>query len=87
MATYIALMKMTPEGAKTIKEAPHRLAKYNELLNAEGAKVTAAYATLGQYDYVVLIEGPEDLSKVFKSAAAVAMIGALSSETMPALPL
>lgn len=87
MATYIVLMKITPEGAKTIKEGPQRLAKYNELLNAQGAKITAAYATLGRYDYVALVEGPEDLSKVFKSAAAVAMTGALSSETMPALPL
>jgi len=87
MATYIVLMKVTPEGAKALKEGPQRLAKYTQALSAEGAKITAAYATLGRYDYVAVIEGPEDISKVFKSSAAVAMVGALSSETMPALPI
>ncbi len=87
MATYIVLMKITPEGAKSLKEAPQRLAKYTQTITAQGGKISAAYATLGRYDYVAIIEGPEDISKVFKSSAAVAMLGALSSETMPAMPI
>jgi uncharacterized protein with GYD domain len=87
MANYVVLMKMTSEGAKNLKDAPQRLAKYNEKLAAEGAKITAAYATMGQYDYVAIIEGPEDIAKVFKSSAAVGMLGAVRSETMPALPV
>ena len=42
---------------------------------------------MGQYDYVFVIEGPEDIAKVAKCAAAVAMTGATSVETMPALPV
>ena len=87
MANYVVLMKMTSEGAKNLKDASQRLAKYNEKLAAEGAKIIAAYATLGQYDYVAIIEGPEDIAKVFKSSAAVGMLGAVRSETMPALPV
>ena len=87
MATYVVLMKLTPEGAKNLKEGPQRLAKANEIAAREGAKITAGYATLGRYDMVFLIEGPEDISKTLKSCAAVAMMGAHSIETMPALPI
>jgi uncharacterized protein with GYD domain len=87
MANYIVLMKMTPEGVKNLKDAPKRLAKYNEILAAEGAKIIAAYATLGQYDYVGVIEGPEDFAKVAKCSAAISMMGALSTQTMPAMPV
>ena len=87
MANYIVMMKITTEGAKNLKDAPLRLAKANEILAKEGAKITAGYATLGQYDYVFVIEGPENIAKVAKCAAAVAMTGATSVETMPALPV
>lgn len=87
MANYVVLMKLTTEGAKNLKDGPQRLAKANEILAAAGAKITAAYATLGQYDYVFVLEGPEDFTKVAKCSAAVAMMGAHSIQTMPALPL
>ena len=87
MANYVVLMKITPEGAKNLKDAPKRLAKYNEILAAEGAKITAAYSTLGQYDFIAVIEGPEDLAKVAKCSAAISMMGALSTQTLPAIPV
>ncbi len=87
MANYIILMKLTHEGAKNLKDGPQRMAQYNEILAAEGAKIIAAFATLGQYDYVGLIEGPEDFAKVAKCSAAVALIGAASVQTMPAIPV
>jgi len=87
MANYIILMKLTHEGAKTLKDGPQRMAQYNEILAAEGAKIIAAFATLGQYDYVGVIEGPEDFAKIAKCSAAVAMIGAASIQTMPAIPV
>jgi uncharacterized protein with GYD domain len=79
MATYIVLVKITPEGAKNLKEGPQRFAKYTEAIRAQGGKISAAYATLGRYDYVTIIDCPEDISKVFKSSAAVAMVGALTN--------
>ena len=87
MANYIILMKLTHEGAKTLKDGPQRMAQYNEILAAEGAKIIAAFATLGQYDYVGIIEGPEDFAKIAKCSAAVALIGAASVQTMPAIPV
>jgi uncharacterized protein with GYD domain len=87
MASYIVLMKLSHEGAKNLKDGPKRMAQYNEILAAEGAKIIAAYATLGQYDYVSIIEGPEDFAKVAKCSAAVGMIGALSTQTLPAIPV
>ena len=87
MANYIILMKLTHEGAKNLKDGPQRMAQYNEILAAEGAKIIAAFATLGQYDYIGVIEGPEDFAKIAKCSAAAAMIGAASMQTMPAIPV
>ena len=87
MANYITLLKLTPEGAKSIKDGPQRLAKSSEILAAEGVRITAAYAVLGEYDYVMVIEGPEDFAKAAKCSAAVAMMGAHSVKTLPAVPL
>jgi len=87
MANYIALVKLTAEGAKNLKDGPQRLAQVNEMMASVGAKFTAAYATLGEFDYVLVIEGPEDISKVFKISAAASMMGAHSLQTMPAIPL
>jgi uncharacterized protein with GYD domain len=87
MANYVVLAKLTTEGAKSLKEGPQRLSKVNEMMNAAGAKFTAAYATLGEYDYVFVVEGPDDLATVFKMSAATAMMGAHSLQTMPAVPV
>ncbi len=87
MANYIVLAKLTAEGAKGLKDAPQRLAKVSGILAAEGAKITAASATLGEYDYVFVIEGPEDAAKIAKCTAAVAMMGSVSTQTMLALPV
>ena len=87
MANYIVLAKLTAEGAKGLKDAPQRLAKATEVLAAEGARITAGYATLGQYDYVFVVEGPEDTAKVAKCVAAVGMMGSVSTQTMSAIPI
>jgi uncharacterized protein with GYD domain len=87
MANYIVLAKLTAEGAKGLKDAPQRLAQVSGILAAEGAKITAAYATLGEYDYVFVVEGPEDTATVAKCVAAVGMMGSVSTQTMPAIPI
>ena len=60
MPTYISLMKFTDQGIKTVKDAPARLEAAFKGLEAVGGKIIGFYATMGEYDYVSISEGPSD---------------------------
>lgn len=60
MATYIALMKLTEQGIKEIKEAPQRIGENIKQLEAMGGKLVALYTVMGEYDYVGIAEAPSD---------------------------
>ena len=60
MPTYILLSTLTAEGRKTIKERPERIKEVNEEIKAFGAKVISQYAVMGPYDFVNVVEAPDN---------------------------
>jgi uncharacterized protein with GYD domain len=60
MATHIVLMKLTDQGIKDIKNAPQRVDAATKAIEAMGGKLTGFYFTLGEYDYVTIVEGLTD---------------------------
>jgi uncharacterized protein with GYD domain len=60
MATYVVLMKMTEQGVKDVKNAPQRIEEGIKGWEAMGGKILGFYAVMGEYDYVVISEGPSD---------------------------
>ena len=60
MATYISLLKFTEKGVANIKESPARLDMAKKLFQSMGAEIKQWYLVLGQYDAVVITEGPDD---------------------------
>jgi uncharacterized protein with GYD domain len=60
MPTYVMLTTLTPEGVQTLKNNPHRLQEVNKEIQQLGAEVKAQWAVLGQYDFVNVIEAPDD---------------------------
>jgi len=60
MPTYILLSTLTSEGRKTIKERPERIKEVNKEIEKFGAKVVEQYATLGRYDFVNIVEAPDN---------------------------
>jgi uncharacterized protein with GYD domain len=60
MATHIVLMKLTEQGIKDIKNAPQRVDAAAKAIEAIGGKLTGFYFTLGEYDYITIIEGLTD---------------------------
>jgi uncharacterized protein with GYD domain len=60
MATHIVLMKLTDQGIKDIKNAPQRVDAAAKAIEALGGKMTGFYSTLGEYDYISIIEGLSD---------------------------
>jgi len=60
MSTYVVLMKFTDQGIKAVKESPQRVEAAIKGLEAMGGKLINIYATMGEYDYVAIAEGPSD---------------------------
>ncbi len=60
MPTYILLSSLTPEGRQTLHRNPDRLEEVNKEIADFGCKVVAQYAVLGPYDFVSIIEAPDN---------------------------
>jgi uncharacterized protein with GYD domain len=60
MPYYILLSSLTDEGWKTVREKPERIKEVNKELEAFGAKVISQYAVLGPYDFVSIVEAPNN---------------------------
>lgn len=60
MALYIMLSKLTHEGRITVKERPGRIREVGKELEKIGVKVLEQYATLGEYDFVNIVEAPDN---------------------------
>lgn len=86
MNTYIMLSTLTDEGATTIKEKPDRIREVNVEIEALGAKVLLQYATLGQYDFVNIVQAPDNETIALVSAE-LSSRGSVRLQTLPAIPI
>lgn len=86
MATYIMLSTLTDEGRKTLKERPERLQEVNREIEAMGAKVTQQYAVLGGYDFINILEAPDN-ETVARISVELGSRGTVVLTTLPALPV
>jgi uncharacterized protein with GYD domain len=84
MGIYIALSTLTDEGRKTIKNRPERIKEVNKELEAMGIRVLGQYAILGPYDFVTLIEAPNN-ETVLKMSVELGSRGTVQLITLPAL--
>jgi uncharacterized protein with GYD domain len=86
VATYILLSNLTDEGAKTIKKNPGRIKEVNKELAALGVKVISQYAVLGPYDFINIVEGPDNQTMA-RVSAELASRGSIKILTMTAIPI
>lgn len=85
MPTYVMLTNLTADGVRTLKNNPGRVAEVNREVEQIGARVVAQYATLGQYDFVTIVEAP-DKKTMAKVSIELGSRGTMSSQTLTALP-
>ncbi len=85
MPTYVMLTNLTADGIRTLKNNPGRVAEVNKEVEQIGAKVLAQYATLGQYDFVTIIEAPDEQTMA-KVSVELGSRGTMTSETLTAMP-
>ncbi len=60
MPHFVNLMKLTDQGAKTIKDAPARIEAGIKAFEKMGGKMIGFYVVMGEYDYVAVAEAPSD---------------------------
>ena len=83
MPTYLMLTKLTAQGVQTLKANPARLREVNRDVGELGAKVLHQWATIGEYDFVNIVEAP-DAATIAKVSLA---LGARGSAKLQSLEL
>ena len=86
MAYYIMLSNLTDEGAKTIKKNPERIKQVNSEVEAMGVKVVAQYAVMGPYDFVNILEAPDN-ETVARVSVELSARGSMKMVTLAAIPI
>jgi uncharacterized protein with GYD domain len=77
---------LTDEGRKTIKKHPERIEEVNREIESMGAKVLAQYAILGQYDFLNILEAPNN-EAIAKLSIELGSRGTIQIITLPAIPV
>lgn len=86
MPHYVILSNLTDEGRRTIKQKPERIMEVNREIEAMGVKIHKQYALLGQYDFLNVVEAPDN-ETVMKMSVEIGSRGSVELVTLPALPI
>ena len=84
MPRYVMLSTLGPEGSATLHENPERLREVNREVEAMGVKVLEQYALLGAYDFLNILEAPDEITMA-KVATTLASRGTLKTLTLTAI--
>ena len=86
MPLYIMMTNLTDEGRKTVETNPQRIKEVNKEVEAMGVKILAQYVTLGQYDFINILDAPNN-ETIAKVATELGSRGTLQTSTLAALTL
>jgi uncharacterized protein with GYD domain len=85
MPTYITLVNLTEQGAREAKNAPQRLQMFDAAAREVGGRLVEFYLVMGQYDYIVITEAPDDQTVAQLILNTIAQ-GSMRTQTMRAFP-
>lgn len=86
MRTFILLSTLTPQGVQTLRSTPERLLEVNREVEALGGRVVNQWALLGPYDFMSVIEAPDERTVAIISAELSGR-GSAHFESLPAIPV
>jgi len=86
VATYILLSSLTAQGVQTLKSNPDRLREVNNDIQELGAQVVHQWATLGEYDFINVVEAP-DSATIARVSVSLAARGSTKIRTLTALTI
>jgi uncharacterized protein with GYD domain len=80
------LTTLSPDGVQTIKNNPGRIKEVNREVEQLGATVKAQWATLGHFDFINVIEAPDELT-IARVSLELGSRGTGKYETLIAIPI
>ena len=86
VAKYILLSTLTSGGLATLKEKPERIKEVNVEVEKYGIKVLEQYAVLGPYDFVTIVEAPDN-DTIFKMSVELGSRGTVKILSMPSMTI
>ena len=86
MPMYLMLTTLTEKGRQTLNANPARLREVNRDVEELGAKVLHQWAALGEYDFVNVVEAPDELTMANLSLKLGAR-GSVKCQTLTLLPV
>jgi uncharacterized protein with GYD domain len=80
------LTTLGPDGWATVRENPERIREVTHEVESMGLKVVAQYALMGQWDFLNVIEAPDEAT-LAKAAISLAARGTMRTMTLQAVPI
>ena len=84
MSVYLMLTTLTDAGRKALQDDPEILKDINKEVEFMGVKILTQYALLGQYDFVNIIDAPNN-EAVAKLAIRLSAKGTTQTLTLAAI--
>lgn len=84
MPKFVMLSTLGPEGSARLRDNPQRLKEVNADVEAMGVKVLVQYALLGNWDFLNILEAPDEVTMA-KVATTLASRGTLKTLTLTAI--
>lgn len=86
MPTYIMLATLSSDGVQTVKNNPQRIREVNREVEQLGASVKAQWATLGEFDFISVVEAPDEKTMA-RVSLELGSRGTAKYETLAAIPI
>ena len=80
MSTFVSLLNFTDQGIKDVRESPRRYEAFRVAAEKLGVTVKGVYYTVGHYDVVLILEGPDEA--VTAALLKTGSLGNVRSETL-----
>jgi uncharacterized protein with GYD domain len=80
------LSTLGPDGSARLLEDPARLREVTSEVEAMGVQVLEQFALLGEWDFLNIIEAPDELTMA-KVATSLAARGTLKTRTLPIIDI
>jgi uncharacterized protein with GYD domain len=82
MPKFVMLSTLGPDGSARLQENPERLREVSAEVESMGVQVLQQYAVLGQWDFLNIIEAPDEVTMA-RVATTLAARGTLKTMTLP----
>lgn len=86
MPTFIRLASLTDQAVRNVQNMGAMLEDARRIFEGNRCKLVQAWSTLGAYDIVAIVEGPDEAT-IMKASALIAKQGNFRATTMPAVPM